>query len=428
MKDQTNNIIPLIKEIKAVAWYDSRYYLATTFADKTLFLESVTTVTDEVYQEQGIRIFRERVGPQEANRIMEEAGRGGDRIHHACSIVDEGQLLLFEHPAEKNPDLELKQRNTLLRQQAEANGLPHYTLFDQREMECANRYEDWLDIVQPEIIYSEYTVWSLEKHYAGRVDRLFRIKEGEYKGISGRSPIVIPSTGYYIIDIKSGNESIKHKWQVGAYRKAHMECRPNEEVLGTILIYLDSGIRTGIEGVKTILRFGHDANSDANGFNYVHAVWQQTHPDDEPRIKAFRPAIYRPRTTPLPHGFVMPNEEATKKLMEAVDKNNDIILDDQLKKSVEKESKAKGEAPEVPAPVDYRDLIRAEILSVYQGKNDAGKKAQDQLIQRAFAVDGKPTVMTFVDLAMVSNERAEKALEIVKKDVASIKDRKRATA
>jgi hypothetical protein len=437
-------IIPLVKNIKAIRWFDNRYYEALTLDNRSLMLPSVTTIQDESIRDKGTEMFRERVGSVEANRVLNEKGLEGDHIHHAASIVDEGGLVMFEHPADKNPDPELKESNMLLRRQADAHGVKHVTLYDQREMQCVNRWSAWCDVMNVRWEMSEYVVWSLEYRYAGRADRLGWFEAGDYKfepTIPGKRAVVvtIPVTGLYIVDIKSGAEKRKHLSQTAAYRFAHMECQPSQEVKGTIVVYLDAAITSGLDGTKTIVRVGDEAYDDFTAFREILTVWKRNHPNDEPEMRLFTPVIYKPRPMTLPHGFIMPNEKASDELLMAVNKivpqvsiakEPEVakpVAEPEVPKAEEKKEPKQAVVPDAPKvdQIDWIAQIRQEVITLFPNKTDKGATARNQMVQRAF---GNET-MLFEDLDKVSQGKAEEAYPQIQKDVAFVlEDRKKKAA
>lgn len=299
----------LIKEIKCIEFFDKRRY-KFTFIDRAVrWITSVTTKLEE-YREEGLERYRESVGPEEANRNMEEAGEWGRLVHHACFLLATGGAVLYEPPSYQTIGIqneevaELVKQNNFIRQQLALKSIPHLTIDDQfRFLQC-KKFKGWLDAVKPEVLYAESVVYSLTYDIAGRIDFLFRVKEGNYP-IAGEKDVFLPG-GIILPDVKTGAWSKRHFLQMGAYRKA-VEESLGESVVATVGIHLKAKTKTGL---NTLVHLADEADRDFELYQHVAAIYDDKHKNDTPQDFEFESVLMGTAAQSVLLGITIPNPTA----------------------------------------------------------------------------------------------------------------------
>jgi len=334
MQEPSNPLSTLIREIATVEYFDSRYYKFTFASGSVRWIASVTKKLEE-YREKGLETFRENVGTEEANRVMEEGGEWGGIVHHGCFLIATGGAVLYEPPAYQSVGIpnkeidELRKQNASYREQLDKINRPHLTISDQYRFVQVMKFKYWFDTVQPEVLFAETRVYSLEDGIAGRIDFLFRVKEGDYP-LSGtmvvnpqdsslslvRAKAVHLPGGIVLPDVKSGTWSNKYWLQMGAYARA-VEVSLGEKVLATIGIRLKSN---NMMGMSTDVHEADQLSVDLENFKHVAAIYDLKHSDAEPFDMRFNSVLYCLSANPqVSLGAVIPNptDEATVEKEEA---------------------------------------------------------------------------------------------------------------
>lgn len=314
----------IIKEIKRVEHFDRRRYKFTFVNNQVKWITSVTEKLSE-YREQGIERFRENVGSEEANQILEEAGEWGGIVHHGCFLLATGGAVLFEPPAyqtigiENEEVAELVKQNKLIRQQLDVKRIPYLTINDERRfLQCA-KFKFWLGEVKPEILFAETVVYSLEKDIAGRIDFLMKVKEGDYM-IAGAKEVHLPE-GVILPDVKSGSWSDKHWLQMAAYREAVKESL-GLDVVATVGIHLKAQTKTGL---NTLVHAGAELDRDFTDYQHVAAIYDRKHPDDTPEDFKFESVLLSENAAKaIPLGATMPNPVAEKAVEAGIPQETDV--------------------------------------------------------------------------------------------------------
>jgi hypothetical protein len=329
----------LIREIATVEYFDSRYYKFTFASSATRWIASVTKKLEE-YREKGIENFRETVGAEEANRALEEGGEWGGIVHHGCFLIATGGAVLYEPPAYQSVGIankevdELRKQNASYREQLDKINRPHLTISDQYRFVQVMKFKYWFDTVQPEVLFAETRVYSLDDDIAGRIDFLFRVSGGAYPlhgtlsvqpdsslKLTRAKDVVLPE-GIVLPDVKSGTWSNKYWLQMGAYARA-VEVSLGQQVLATVAIRLKS---TNMMGMITDVHSAGEIVTDLTNFKHISAIYDLKHANDEPFDMRFNSILYSVFANPaVPLGAIMPNptdetkvaEEEVKKLNEA---------------------------------------------------------------------------------------------------------------
>lgn len=377
MQDPTTNpLANLIKEIATIEYFDNRFYKFTFENNSVRWIASVTKKLEE-YREKGIESFRENVGTEEANRVLEEGGEWGGIVHHGCFLIATGGVVLYEPPAYQSvgiPNLEvdtLRKQNASYREQLDRAGRPHLTISDQYRFVQVMKFKYWFDTVQPEVLFAETRVFSLDDGIAGRIDFLFRVSGGAYPlhgtlvvnpkdgslSLARAKDVVLPE-GIILPDVKSGTWSNKYWLQMGAYARA-VEVSLGQEVLATVAIRLKS---TNMMGMITDLHSKDEIVTDLTNFKHVSAIYDLKHSGDEPFDMRFHSILYSLYANPqVPLGAVMPNPvDEAKVAAEGAEKPAEILGGND----------AAPPAPEAvePPPSGELPLMDGEVKERYSGR------------------------------------------------------------
>jgi hypothetical protein len=313
-KEETPVKQPIIKEIKTVEYFDKRRY-KFTFLDNTVrFITSVTTKLEE-WRDKGLERHREEVGTDEANREMEEGGTWGSKVHHACFLLATGGGVFYEPPAYQTVGIQneevaaLVKQNNLIRSQLALRGIPYITISDQYRFLQVAKFKNWIDVVKPEVLYAETKVYSLALDVAGRIDFLFRVKEGNYP-IAGAKDVFLPG-GIILPDVKSGAWSDKYWLQLAAYRKAVAESLGIAFLpVATVGIHLKASTKSGM---NTLVHLGEEADHDFELYQHVAAIYDDKHKNDSPFDFEFEPVLLGEQAhAELFLGGTIPNAEAER--------------------------------------------------------------------------------------------------------------------
>ena len=105
---------------------------------------SSTTILNAYPQSQHLTRWIADHGMEEAERIRDDAGNSGTKIHAACDLLEAGQELRREF----------------------------YSL---KEWFKINAFVTWAKEYKPETLASEVAVFSKKGKYAGRVDRIYKL-------------------------------------------------------------------------------------------------------------------------------------------------------------------------------------------------------------------------------------------------------------
>ena len=255
-----------VRMVDKIAWFDDRFYELSVNGEQ-VFVPSVTTILN-VYPKPELSRWRGDVGNDVADQRMWIAAERGTRIHKAGEMLSKGAVVVLDGTLSYD-DLEaLRNDNTVI------------TLPNQEEFFNTLKIKQLLDVLQPEILLSEQIVYNVDKGYAGTLDWVWGIKEGEYL-INGAKPVKLES-GNYIVDLKTG----KH---VGdeAYMQlaAYAECPKIKEmdIIGGIIVHTTSENKKGIEGLSCKLKTRDELDLAYQNFEKILAVYEIA-PHSKPKI------------------------------------------------------------------------------------------------------------------------------------------------
>lgn len=236
-------------KIKQIEWFDDRFYKVDSE-----FYPSVTTILG-VAPKPFLAHWRGQVGNWEADRIMGEAQVKGSNVHLAISTILLGGQVVYE------PKNELTDRNIYLSENPK-------TIFLQNQQEVLETYRflQFLEEVKPKVILSEAIVYSEIYKFAGTLDLLLEIEEGEYQVAGSKS---LKLDGLYIADIKTGKQISDEAYcQIAAYSKCL-----DKNINGGLVIHTNSQTKNGIEGLQTYLRTDKELNQDFIKFLNYQAIY-----------------------------------------------------------------------------------------------------------------------------------------------------------
>lgn len=248
--------------MRQVQWFDQRFYQVIS-PNGIEYFPSVTTILS-ASPKPYLAKWRGDIGNEAADRVISEAKHRGSSIHAACETLVKGGVVALSVPGyDCIPERELRDIATYRKV---------IVINSQDEYLQVWRYARLLEVLKPEMIETELTVYSIAEKYAGTLDILMFIQEGEY-AINGARPLHLES-GTYIGDIKSGNAiSDEHFYQIAAYRHALIEHR-SIDIIGGLIIHTNADTKKGISGLSVKLRTAKDLDTDYENFDKIHAVWR----------------------------------------------------------------------------------------------------------------------------------------------------------
>lgn len=294
-----------VLQVKQVQYFDERYYRLVLYDDSIVWLPSVTTIL-QASPKPFLAQWRGTVGNLEADRVMRASQDKGSRVHHACYIYATGGGVIYNPPAYKELKDLNKQADDLGRQFRVA-GKPYIFLDDQEELLMVRRYAEWFNVMKPEPLALEMTLYSLEMGMAGTLDAAHKILAGDYK-VAGSKPLKLERGGIYIQDLKTGKEDSDHWMQLAEYAIMYAKST-GVEVAGALVTYLDASVREGIEGCKTVMHTWDELQEDHEAFLAVKRIYQRKFGKAQPQVFDFPNVLYSAKLDELeiPHGQTVPN-------------------------------------------------------------------------------------------------------------------------
>jgi len=269
-------------DIRRVEWFDNRYYRIERNGVADYYV-SVTTKLGCVAK-PFLAKWRGDIGNREADLRMFEASERGTRIHSAWETLTTGGLVLYQ--PHRSPKCLQTDLDAYMKEYDGHVELVRY----QDEMVQLNKLAQFLEIVKPEILGSEMTVYSDKFREAGTLDNLMRIKPGKY-AVNGRTPLNIAG-GLYVVDLKTGkvvgNEAYR---QTACYAHAYWEMNKQEkEIAGTLILHTSSSNKAGIPGLGVHLRDKDQITNDLKAYRKISDVWEIENPNPQPQTFEF-PAL-----------------------------------------------------------------------------------------------------------------------------------------
>lgn len=261
--------------------YEDEHWYKIVDRDQTYFIPSVTTklgVKDKPF----LARWRGDIGNREADLRMNEASQRGKRVHWAKETLLRGGVVVYD--PWQNPVYTIDGIKDLEKQ------FKHVaTLRVQDEMLQVHKIKQQLDILKPEVLAVEMTVYDLDELNAGTVDAVYAIKPGNYM-IAGAKPLYLEG-GIYIEDLKTGNVVDDSVWmQLAPYLVCYEKMSGNS-VKGALVTHTGAKTRGGIAGLTTLFRSREDLIlKDYPDYRHASSLWLRDHAEDQPKQYQF-PAI-----------------------------------------------------------------------------------------------------------------------------------------
>jgi|GEM_PF-1395893 len=252
----------------AVEWFDDRYYKVEEYGE-TYFLPSVTTVLGTAFPKPFLARWRGDVGNREADARMREGADRGSRIHHALYVLANGGAVILESADARHPRFTERELAAL---KVRYNG-KIIVLHAQDEYLQVHRFARWVSQVKPMFIIREATLYSIRHGIAGTMDAVVKIEAGRYD-IAGSKPVVLDG-GLYILDYKTGGTIGDDAFlQMAAYRRMYQDALQTE-IAGALIVHTNAETRSGIEGLKTILRTPAELDADWRAFQSAYDLFRR---------------------------------------------------------------------------------------------------------------------------------------------------------
>lgn len=277
-------------EVKLIEWFDSHWYKIQFEKEIAIELKlneveyfPSTTTKLGVIAKPYLERWRGDITNREADLRVFESQQRGVRIHNAWYTLTTAGIVLFQ--PHSNPNYTPGEIEAIRAEYGGNVAILNY----QDEMYDVYKLRRWLNVVKPYVIASEKTVYSIIHKEAGTLDNLFLIEEGEYQ-INGRKPVKLES-GYYVIDLKSG-KGVDDDAYMQTADYAHMvEEMEVAEITGTLVLHTGSQVKTGIEGLSTLLRNKEQWHKDFEDYRHVAAIYERKHANTRPKIFEFPSAL-----------------------------------------------------------------------------------------------------------------------------------------
>jgi hypothetical protein len=229
---------------KRIEFIDNRFYKT----DDGQYVPSVTTILQAYPKDAHFFQWLKQVG-EEADTIRDEAGRRGSIVHSLTEIYDAGD---------------------------EVNLLDNLgnIKFKMSEWAMFERYVQFRQMVEMNVILSEFHLINPELGYAGTLDRV-----AEINGCN------------YLIDIKTSNSVYEHYWlQLAAYRRLIEDYYQSDKAIdGVAILWLNAKTRTTDAkkmqgpGWQLLIRDEALTAKDLELFNATYSLWKHQNDTMKPR-------------------------------------------------------------------------------------------------------------------------------------------------
>lgn len=256
--------------IPTAMWFDDRFYKIKK-EGMEFIIPSVTTklgIEDKPF----LYKWYAELGWDQARKKLHEAGERGKRIHYACYIYLMGGVVLY------NPFMSPNfQEEDIKKFSNESNGLISI-ISDQSEMCAVWKLQQFFERTKAVIKDLELNVYSIEDDIAGTLDDALFIEKGTYD-VNGAKGLVIPESGVYICDVKSGNQVSESAWsQIAAYEKAYISMG-KEVPKGGIILHTSASTKKGIPGFSAELKKSEELKPYYNIYQHLSEVWKARNPN-----------------------------------------------------------------------------------------------------------------------------------------------------
>lgn len=266
-------------EAQMVQYFDDHFYKVGEN-----YIASVTTKLS-VESKPFLARWRGDVGNREADMRMHDASQRGKRIHYAWWVYITGGTVVYnpwENPTYSEEDIKKLKSEGIL-----------FVLNSQDEMLQLWKLQRFFELVNPQIRHAELIVYSVEKDIAGTLDNAFLIEKGKYD-VSGKNQLVIPKTGVYIADLKTGNSFEESMWnQIAPYSKCYEEMGYGKTE-GGLILHTGAKSKSGISGLSVPLRTAEELDHDFIIYQKIADIWKERNPGYGPDIFSF-PSLIKKR-------------------------------------------------------------------------------------------------------------------------------------
>jgi len=271
-------------EIKTALFFDERGY-RIKFKDGVVYEQASVTTQLGIEEKPFLNRWYAELGWDQARKKLHESGERGKRIHYALFIYTMGGIVLYNNP--QIPTYTEEQVKEYQRMN------PYFcVLQNQDEMLAMVKLQKFFDLVNPKILDSERTVWSMEHGIAGTLDMVLEIEKGTYD-VNGSKKLVIPETGAYIADLKTGNQISESAWaQIAAYKVA-WEGLSGLKSKGGLVLHTSSTVKSGIEGFAAPLKTSEELEPHFQFFKHASAMWEFRNPNFTLKAFSFPTLIQR---------------------------------------------------------------------------------------------------------------------------------------
>ena len=249
-------------KIETISFFDDRFYklqavseaqiklvkeLHGLDASKPFYLPSSTTILGLIIRPYLLGWYGD-VGTDTAKYRSEKAKDLGSHIHEHTKTLFEGGKLIAQD-------------------------------FKQEAWVQLYHIQQWFETFNPEILFTEQTVYSLTHFYAGTLDLCISLKGGKYD-IGYKKPIELPE-GAYILDLKTGKgiDSLYY-YQLASYKIAFEEMT-GKKIIGTLILHTQADTK---KGWKVICRNAEEIKQDFEMFTSIAKVWKVENKDLTPKI------------------------------------------------------------------------------------------------------------------------------------------------
>ena len=272
------------EEIQTALWFDDRGY-RIKFPDGAVYEQASVTTKLGIEDKPFLYRWYADQGWDQAKKKLHESGERGKRIHYALFIYTMGGIVLYNNP--QVPTYTEEQ----VKEYQKMN--PYFVVLqNQDEMLAMVKLQKFFDLVNPKILEAEKTVWSITHGIAGTLDMVLEIEKGSYD-VNGSKKLVIPETGAYIADLKTGNQISDSAWaQISAYKVAY-EGLSGLRTKGGLVLHTSATTRSGIEGFAAPLKTSEELEPHFQFFKHASAMWGFRNPGFTLKAFSFPTLIQR---------------------------------------------------------------------------------------------------------------------------------------
>ena len=271
------------ENIRLVEYFDDHFYKITE-NNQSYYIASVTTklgIVDKPF----LARWRGDLGNREADMRVYDAQQRGKRIHFAWYVYTSGGNVIynpFEHPNYTQEQIQEFKKQT-----------PYFIeLKTQDEMLQLWKLQRFFELLNPTVLHAEQIVYSIEDDEAGTIDNAFMIEKGTYY-VNGSKGLVIPESGVYVVDLKTGSTVDESVWmQLAPYVNCYRKMRLGDP-RGAIVMHTSSKNKSGIEGFGTLLRMNYELEEDYKNYKHAAALWRAKNKNFSPSVFEFPSLIKR---------------------------------------------------------------------------------------------------------------------------------------